>query len=428
MMILFKMLMVLFLLVFLIKRKTQFGSAMLAASLLLFIMTLPKVPILFQAAYNTVSKPGTWYMILTLYFVMCLEYMLRTSGILKSFTTSARKVFGSDKVILAFMPAFLGFLPSLGGAIFSAPLVKEAGNRYDLSPERMAAINYWFRHIWEYTNPILPALLLASQLTRVPVATLISNFFVFTVAATIIGILVLLTGKAYRISTHAQDVISDSNSSASPSNVQDTPHENIEPDENNISTNAIYRSILLAAGPIFINIILIVVFKMNTALAIGLVLTAMGLILKLNLLQTKKMIVSSFSFNIQWAIINILFFKEILFATGTIDQIITIFESSGIPIIAIISITAFVIGLLIGNPQAFVAVAFPLILPLTQSNMDVIVMSYVSGFFGTMCSPAHLCLIVTIEYFKADFIKTLLPIILMQAMMIIFALTYIYVF
>ncbi|NLI91931.1 MAG: DUF401 family protein [Peptococcaceae bacterium] len=59
------------------------------------------------------------------------------------------------------MPAFLGFLPSLGGAIFSAPLVRESGQRYGLSAEKLTVINYWFRHIWEFSNPIVPAVLLA---------------------------------------------------------------------------------------------------------------------------------------------------------------------------------------------------------------------------------------------------------------------------
>ncbi|KUO65788.1 MAG: hypothetical protein APF84_00590 [Gracilibacter sp. BRH_c7a] len=425
MLILYKMLVVLALLVFLLRRKTQFGSAMLAATLLLFILTIPETSLLFQAASNTVLNPGSWFMMLTLYFVMCLEYILRTSGILKNFTTSARKIFGSDRVLLGFMPAFLGFLPSLGGAIFSAPLVKQAGDRYKLSPERMSAINYWFRHIWEFTNPILPAILLASQITRIPAGSLIAQLFIFTLAATAIGILVLLTGKAYRASEADKkdllvfpDKISEDNLFTN----------NFEGKESDIPSSMIYRSILLAAGPIFINILLVVVFNMNTALALGLVLAGMSLILRLNIVQVKKMFVSSFTLSIQWAVLNILFFQEMLFVTGSIDQIVLVFESSGIPVIAIISITAFVIGLLAGSLQGFVAVAFPLIFPLAQNNMDVIAMSYVAGVFGTMSSPSHLCLIVTIEYFKSDFVKTLLPIIVMEILMVIFTVFYIYMF
>ncbi len=168
MMTLLKMLAVLVVMVFLLKRKTPFGNAMLASTLLLFLITNPNPVLLFQAINQTITNFDTWAMFITLYLVMCLEHILRTSGILKDFTASARKLFGSDRILLALMPAFLGFLPSLGGALFSAPLVKESGERYRLSAERLTVINYWFRHIWEYCNPIVPSVLLASQLTGVP--------------------------------------------------------------------------------------------------------------------------------------------------------------------------------------------------------------------------------------------------------------------
>jgi len=416
MFILIKMLAVLALMVFLLKRKTQFGHAMLASTLLLFLITEPRLGNLLAAAQKTVTRPDTWYMLITLYFVMCLEHLLRTSGILKDFTASARKLFGSDRVLLGFMPAFLGFLPSLGGAIFSAPLVKEAGERYKLSAERLTAINYWFRHIWEFTNPIVPGLLLASQLTNIPVGTLIGNQFIFTVAAVVFGAIVLLTGKAYRTPAEVIPPLLQGQE------MQDTGNESGDASK---SSYTAFRSIILAAGPIFLNLILVVVFHMNTALALGLVLAVMALVLKLKPDRIKTMVISSFDFQIHWGIINILLFQQMLNATGTIDQIVAVFEGSGIPAAAIISITAFLVGLLLGSTQGFVAVAFPLILPLAQGSLDVVVITYLAGLSGCMISPAHLCQIVSVQYFKADFFKSLLPIILIEILMLIFGLVYI---
>lgn len=412
--ILIKMLLVLGLLIFLLKRKTLFGNAMLAATLFLFLLTIPETPVILQAAQKTITKTGTWFMILTLYFVMCLEYILRTSGILKDFTASARKLFGSDKILLGLMPAFLGLLPTLGGAIFSAPLVKESGERFNLSPERLTAINYWFRHVWEYMNPIIPAMLLASQITLIPVGAIIANQFIFSIAAILIGIPIFLTGKAFL--------------TAGKNRPDDKPlPQPASPDPKEITSRTFYRSILLATGPIFLNILLVIVFDMNTALSLALVLAGMAVILKFNIGQTKKMFISAFDGKIHWAIINILFFQEALFATGSVDQIVAVFEASGIPVAAIIGITAFAVGLLTGSPEGFVAVAFPLIIPLA-GNMDVVALSFIAGVSGTMFSPSHLCLIVTLEYFKADFLKSLLPVILAQVLLIVFALAYIYFF
>ncbi|NLI91932.1 MAG: DUF401 family protein [Peptococcaceae bacterium] len=235
-------------------------------------------------------------------------------------------------------------------------------------------------------------------------------------AATIIGVLALLTGKSYNTFRHKsfQEEIK--------SNGQ------IQNDRNHDGQYTAIRSILLASGPIFINLILVVIFHMNTALALGLVLTGMAIILKLDKVKIKDMLVSSIDYPVQWGVLNILLFQQMLEATGTIDQIVSVFASSGIPVVAIISLTAFITGLLVGSPQGFVAVAFPLVLPLAQGSMDVVAMSYLCGVFGTMTSPAHLCQIVTLQYFQADFLKSIIPIIFMEIGMVVFGFIYIYIF
>jgi len=61
--------------------------------------------------------------------------------------------------------------------------------------------------------------------------------------------------------------------------------------------------------------------------------------------------------------------------------------------------------LLTGVNQAFVAIAFPILLPIIgkgQPDMILLMFAYVSGFCGILISPAHLCLALTADYFKAE--------------------------
>ncbi|MFA6808152.1 MAG: DUF401 family protein [Eubacteriales bacterium] len=410
MIIILKMIAVLLVMIFLIRKRFSFGNAMLAASLLLFLLTSPKLQNLLLAFSNTFQSSGTWILILSMYLVMCLEYILRTSGLLKDFASSARKLFGgSDRALLAFMPAFLGFLPSYGGAIFSAPLVKESGARYKLTPEHNSTINYWFRHVWEFTNPILPAFLMAGQITGIHAGTLIKSQAVFTLTMILLGTTVLLTGKRFKLPAK--------------------PHISTEIKIDNTKTSNIsYRSILLSAGPIFLNVLLVVIFNLNTALSMGLVVLEMIIILKFRKGDTISMLKSAFDFNILWGLAVIMFFQQILLTTGTIDQITSLFQSSGIPLEAIIGLTAFSIGLLTGSPQGFIAVTFPIIAAVSPGNLNLIAIGYVTGLAGSMSSPAHLCLLVTIEYFKADFLKTLLPVLVMEFIMVCFVYFYTMVF
>jgi integral membrane protein (TIGR00529 family) len=176
----------------LLNRKVEMGNAMLAGSGVLLLLSGLQAAHLQTAVVQTVTDPSTWEIVLALYFVMCLEYQLRCGGIVDGLMATARKVLRSDRMLLALMPAFLGFLPSLGGAIFSAPLVENASKSYNLTGEAKTAINYWFRHIWEFTNPILASMLLASQLAGIPLNTLISSMVWVTALAAIIGWLFFL--------------------------------------------------------------------------------------------------------------------------------------------------------------------------------------------------------------------------------------------
>ena len=58
----------------------------------------------------------TYDLLFALYFVVCLEIELRKSGCLKGMVQYLNHLIHSTKVTMAVMPAFLGLLPSVGGA------------------------------------------------------------------------------------------------------------------------------------------------------------------------------------------------------------------------------------------------------------------------------------------------------------------------
>ncbi len=70
-------------------------------------------------------------------------------------------MFKNKKTLFAGLPALIGMLPMPGGAIFSAPLVDSVDDNDELFSSEKAAVNYWFRHIWEYWWPMYPGVILA---------------------------------------------------------------------------------------------------------------------------------------------------------------------------------------------------------------------------------------------------------------------------
>jgi hypothetical protein len=66
----------------------------------------------------------------------------------------------------------------------------------------------------------------------------------------------------------------------------------------------------------------------------------------------------------------------------------------------------FLAGLLTGVVQAYVAIIFPLILPLITAggniNMPLLSFAFISGYCGVLISPVHLCYLLTCDYFETD--------------------------
>ena len=139
----------------LLRRHVPIGPAILAAGFFIWATTAPQFHYLPDALYTTLTSARTYDLILALYFVMCLEIELRTG--------------------VAIMPAFLGLLPSLGGARFSAPIVEGAAKNLGLTAEHKANINFWFRHIFEFSSPIIPGMLMACSIANIPFSQLLRH-------------------------------------------------------------------------------------------------------------------------------------------------------------------------------------------------------------------------------------------------------------
>ena len=153
--------------ILMLRRHIPIGPCMLTSGIFIWLMKAPELPYLVQALRETLTMPRTYDILFALYFVMCLEIELRTSGALAGMVQALQRIFSSAKVTLAVMPAFLGLLPSLGGARFSAPIVEEASKNLPIEQDHKAAINFWFRHIFEFSSPIIPGMIMACNIAGV---------------------------------------------------------------------------------------------------------------------------------------------------------------------------------------------------------------------------------------------------------------------
>lgn len=164
---------VLIAIIFLIKKRWNLGLVMAFSSVMLAFLYLLSPFEFITAFYNAVTDNTTISLILSLTLIRIFENVMRKNGIMQQMMDSFRGMVMDRRILMASMPALIGLLPSMGGALFSAPMVDEASKNTCISPEKKAFVNYIFRHPWEFILPLYPGIILASAITSYSLRDLI---------------------------------------------------------------------------------------------------------------------------------------------------------------------------------------------------------------------------------------------------------------
>lgn len=371
------------LIVVLLRFKVLIGPAILSGGLLIWLFESRSFEKLWVAFTETLTMQRAWDLLLCLYFVMCLEVELRKSGSLHGMVVTLRNIFSSNKVTLAFMPAFLGLLPSLGGARFSAPIVQEASEGIAVDDEQKSAINLWFRHIFEFSNPLMPGVILACGIANVSIGDLIDQVGWVTILCFVLGWIFLIVPLK----------ITD------PEKATNTQHDR----------TIDWKSLILAFGPIVTSFLLIVAFDVQAALAMGLVVVAF---IPLYFwfkrpISVKSVFTESLDKKLFFNVVCILYFIQLLTVIGTLDEIVNVFNNSALPQAVIIACLSFIFGVMTGMGQGYIAIVMPIVALMAPGNIVLVGIAMVYGMAGQMVTPTHLCILVTVEYFKSRLWKTI---------------------
>ena len=388
--------------ILMLRRHIPIGPCMLTGGLFIWLMKTPELHYLTQAFTETLSLPRTYDIIFALYFVMCLEIELRTSGALAGMVHALQKIFSSNRVTLAVMPAFLGLLPSLGGARFSAPIVEEASKGLGLTSDHQAAINFWFRHIFEFSSPIIPGMIMACNIAGVAYSEFIMHLCWLTVLMFSVGWFVLIRPiKADSIKENAGSQAADEQS---------------------------WQDLWLSLSPVVLTFVLVVFFNMNASVGMGVVTAGLFLVLHFTKREVslKDVVVGAIDMKMFFNVLCILYFIQILTVTQVLQEIVTAFQSSPLPVPVIIACVSFIIGVLTGMSQGHVAIIMPIIAAMQTGSLNLAGVAMAFGVAGQMLTPTHMCLVVTVDYFKANFFKTLKPVLIGEIMLLTIFSVYTY--
>lgn len=372
-----KILAVFILIIVLLRKRWNLGMVMLIASVVLG--ALYKIGPMKQAhaAFSAAVDNVTVNLVTGLVLIMVLENIIRKRGLLRKMTESLSSLARDPRITMAVLPGVIGLLPSAGGAAFSAPMVQEAAGDASIPPERRALINYWFRHIWEYISPLYPGIVLAAAVTRVQINDLLLSQLPLPLAVVGVGALLLFRG--------------------------------IEPPTTEGSRSfKDVKTLFVSLLPITASLIMVVGFNMPLSIAMAAIVLALFAIFRYSAAEIRQALKESISLNIVIMVIGVMVFKGMLDASGAIEAMPVFFAKSGLPAGVVFFALPFIVGLLTGLTVGFVGATFPIITAMSAGAPDpgVVTFAFASGFAGVMLSPTHLCLLLTVRYFKADIART----------------------
>ncbi len=391
-----KILAVFTLIIIMLRKKIGLGTTMMVASCLLGAMFGMGAIAIIKQVGLTLASPSTITLITALVLIMILESVMRRTGMLKAMTDSLSGLPWNPRIIVAAIPAIIGFLPSAGGARFSAPLVDQATIGSPYRAEDKVFINFWFRHIWEYSLPLYPGLILAAHISGIPLGTILIWQWPVSILWAVLGYWYVF--RRYRAVPVCREKAGPQVGDLGRDTVAGGAWKHM-------------RTLTANTWPLWSTVFL-VIGRLSIVGSLCAVLTGLILQQKYPLQRVWQTLRDPLTVRIVFLTWGTMAFKDIIQSSGAVLEVSQVIIASGVPTVLILIILPLAVGMLTGLVQACIGVSFPLVMAVVEPTAGYVMLAYVSGVVGVMISPVHLCFILTAEYFKADFMRSYKPLVL----------------
>ncbi|AKI97438.1 DUF401 family protein [Kosmotoga pacifica] len=340
--------------------------SLLIAIVAIGTISLIKPMMYYDAFVKEISDWNFWKVMITIFSIYLLGETLNRSGDAAKFTSAIGDIFTAPRVAISLMPATIGLLPMPGGAMFSAPMVKEMALKdRNITSEDAMVTNYWFRHSMEYFWPLYPAIVIASGMANTPLKSLVTGMLPA-------GIMAIVAGYLYMV--RMRPVVK-------------------------LSLSAL-KELFLSSWPIVVVIIFVILNQPG-----WLVVLTTSLVYLLTKKDKLKILKSSFKWKTFLLLSAVFFFKAFVETSHIPEGMASELLSWSVPTILVIIALPFIMGLMTGVTQASVGLSFPLLMSLvaTKAMFPTALLAYAFAVAGVLLSPVHLCVALTTQYFSVSY-------------------------
>jgi uncharacterized protein len=319
--------------------------------------------------------------------VFVLSSILTHGGHLAVLCDFATALIPSRRVRVALMPALVGLVPMPGGAVVSAPLIDRSLGDTDLPATDKNLINYWFRHIWEVSWPLYPAVLFATGLLH---GNEDERFFLAQGALTVV-----LAAAGFVALLRRVPKETGNGGLRRPSFAK---------------ARAVLPLVALVVVPLVLRgggLLSDPIWQIAGTVIVAIVLALLTTIDVLGL--------------------NKVPFDRRIYSMTALAFLVTVFGDlvrrvddgmlgADLPFWAFALVVPFVVGFSTGATLTFATVALPLVYGGTRGAVETggaghgdfvpwLVLAYAGGFLGYLTSPVHMCLVLSTRYFNAKLLS-----------------------
>lgn len=381
------------LLVVLLRLKIKLGRSMLLSAVGLAILLGVRPGEFCRTVvdewHNKPLGQTTGYLLVTLTALVMLVNVLGTAmketGVSQRLVPAIQGLFRSRRFALAVIPLMMGLLPTPGGIMLSAPMVRDLGDHVGVDRTRLAAINFFFRHQWETVWPLFPAVPLIQGMLGISAFALISHNIAIMLLGTLGGLIFLLLPAI-------------------------PPRSHKDVSGSGFVTNL--RGFAHAFWPIAL--VAVLYAAVNIPPAIGLLLAIFIFLLfhKVALSRWASIFKSGLEPDFALLILGALLFKLNLEAGAAIPAVVQLLSQMNVPKHFVIFFLPLLVAYLTGVTMPTVAITFPFLAPFIGAGAQAKVGLQTLAFSGLVCgllaTPVHLCLALSASYFEAPLLRILL--------------------
>jgi len=353
-----------------VMKRVNYGLALLMGTVTVGLFSQLSPQQFADVFSSALTDMTTFDLMLIVSLIPILAHCMKETGMLDNLIKSVKDIL-SSRAVLMFLPALMGALPMAGGALLSAPLIDDEAKRLKLSEEERSFVNVWFRHWLWFIYPLSPPLILAASLTGVGLYSLILIQFLPLLLYLLLGYFVSIR------------------------KIEDDREGEKHRDAKTL------LSIPVNMSPIVLVILLnILGVDMAAALAIG-----VAFVLVMNRVKPRRaalLLRRGFDWRLPFAIIGVICFRYMMEASGAVSTLLPYIEATRLPTTLLLIAIAWIVGLATAMPTAGIAIIIPIAMVMAGNLTPILTSAiYLTMIFSYLISPMHLCLILTVEYYKA---------------------------